>query len=202
MSAGRIRHLRAGAKGPKSPAFRLPSRTAASSSSPRQARRSAPVSGSRPPSRPRPSSPTSAPTRWGSTPRGCVRSSTATTAGCTPLLRDQRALAGIGRAHANEILMARSCRRSRSRRKLDDEQIERLAAAIHEDLEARARAARAGQGRQGRLPRPPPARRALPHAAASRSRQVDYEEHTVFYCAACQTGGRVLKDRRMSRLLR
>ena len=33
-------------------------------------------------------------------------------------------------------------------------------------------------------------------------RQVDYEEHTVFYCAPCQTGGRVLKDRRMSRLLR
>ena len=33
-------------------------------------------------------------------------------------------------------------------------------------------------------------------------RQVDYEEHTVFYCARCQTGGRVLKDRRISRLLK
>ena len=32
--------------------------------------------------------------------------------------------------------------------------------------------------------------------------QVDYDEHTVFYCPACQTGGRVLKDRRLSRLLR
>jgi formamidopyrimidine-DNA glycosylase len=32
--------------------------------------------------------------------------------------------------------------------------------------------------------------------------QVDFEEHTIFYCPNCQTGGRVLKDRRLSRLLR
>jgi formamidopyrimidine-DNA glycosylase len=32
--------------------------------------------------------------------------------------------------------------------------------------------------------------------------QVDFEEHTIFYCPDCQTGGRVLKDRRLSRLLR
>src|SRR5438132_1708118 len=32
--------------------------------------------------------------------------------------------------------------------------------------------------------------------------QVDFEEHTIFYCPGCQTGGRVLKDRRLSRLLR
>ena len=32
--------------------------------------------------------------------------------------------------------------------------------------------------------------------------RVDYEEHTVYYCPHCQTGGRVLKDRRLSRLLR
>ena len=32
--------------------------------------------------------------------------------------------------------------------------------------------------------------------------QVDYEEHTVYYCPTCQTGGRTLKDRRLSRLLR
>jgi formamidopyrimidine-DNA glycosylase len=33
-------------------------------------------------------------------------------------------------------------------------------------------------------------------------RRVDFEEHTIYYCASCQTGGRVLKDRRLSRLLR
>ena len=32
--------------------------------------------------------------------------------------------------------------------------------------------------------------------------RVDYEEHTVYYCPTCQTGGRILKDRRLSRLLR
>ena len=32
--------------------------------------------------------------------------------------------------------------------------------------------------------------------------QVDFEEHTIYYCPECQTGGRVLKDRRLSRLLR
>ena len=32
--------------------------------------------------------------------------------------------------------------------------------------------------------------------------RVDFEEHTIYYCPDCQTGGRVLKDRRLSRLLR
>ena len=32
--------------------------------------------------------------------------------------------------------------------------------------------------------------------------RVDFEEHTIYYCPSCQTGGRILKDRRLSRLLR
>jgi len=32
--------------------------------------------------------------------------------------------------------------------------------------------------------------------------RVDFEEHTIFYCPECQTEGRTLKDRRLSRLLR
>ena len=32
--------------------------------------------------------------------------------------------------------------------------------------------------------------------------RVDFEEHTIYYCPSCQTGGRLLKDRRLSRLLR
>ena len=32
--------------------------------------------------------------------------------------------------------------------------------------------------------------------------RVDYEEHTIYYCPDCQTKGRVLKDRRLSLLLR
>ena len=33
-------------------------------------------------------------------------------------------------------------------------------------------------------------------------RRVSFEEHTIFYCPTCQTGGRTLADRRLSRLLR
>ncbi|MGH3075342.1 MAG: zinc finger domain-containing protein, partial [Gaiellales bacterium] len=33
-------------------------------------------------------------------------------------------------------------------------------------------------------------------------RRVSFEEHTVFYCPTCQTDGRILADRRLSRLLR
>jgi formamidopyrimidine-DNA glycosylase len=33
-------------------------------------------------------------------------------------------------------------------------------------------------------------------------RIVSFDEHTVHYCPTCQTGGRVLADRRLSRLLR
>jgi formamidopyrimidine-DNA glycosylase len=33
-------------------------------------------------------------------------------------------------------------------------------------------------------------------------RRVSYESHEVTYCAACQTGGKVLADRRLSRLLK
>ena len=40
------------------------------------------------------------------------------------------------------------------------------------------------------------------HVCATPIAQIDFEEHTIFYCPQCQTGGRVLKDRRMSRLLR
>ena len=69
-----------------------------------------------------------------------------------PLLRDQRALAGIGRAHANEILLRARLSPFKASTELSDEEVERLAAAMHDDLARGARAARAGQGRLGRLP--------------------------------------------------
>jgi formamidopyrimidine-DNA glycosylase len=117
------------------------------------------------------------------------------------LLRDQRALAGIGRAHANEILHRAGLSPFALSGNLDDEEVERLAAAIRDDL-ARALELR-GRGKgdkdvylvHRRLGEPCP-------RCGDPLRQVDYEEHTVFYCAPCQTGGRILKDRRLSRLLR
>ena len=80
-----------------------------------------------------------------------------------PLLRDQRALAGIGRAHANEILLRA---RLSPFKALDGALATRRSSGSqrrsHEDLDARARAPRAGQGRRGGLPHPQPARRAVP----------------------------------------
>ena len=117
------------------------------------------------------------------------------------LLRDQRALAGIGRAHANEILHRAELSPFALSGKLGEEEIERLATAIQEDLTRALELREAGKGDKDvylvhrRLGEPCP-------RCGEPLRQVDYEEHTVFYCAACQTGGRVLKDRRMSRLLR
>ena len=44
-------------------------------------------------------------------------------------------------------------------------------------------------------------RRAVPRLRARPLARVDFEEHTIYYCPTCQTGGRSLKDRRLSRLL-
>ena len=62
------------------------------------------------------------------------------------LLRDQRALAGIGRAHANEILNRAQLSPFALSSKLGDEEIERLAAAIDEDLARALELREAGKG--------------------------------------------------------
>jgi formamidopyrimidine-DNA glycosylase len=118
-----------------------------------------------------------------------------------PLLRDQRAIAGIGRAHANEILLRARLSPFKASTELSPEEVERLATAIHDDLE---RALDLRLRRKGdkdvylvhnRLGEPCP-------QCATPIARVDFEEHTIYYCPACQTGGRLLKDRRLSRLLR
>jgi formamidopyrimidine-DNA glycosylase len=118
-----------------------------------------------------------------------------------PLLRDQRALAGIGRAHANEILWTARLSPFRLSTDLGDDEVAALAAAIHDDL-LRALALRLeGKGDaavyrvHGRFGEPCP-------RCDDTLRRVDFEEHTITYCPSCQTGGRILKDRRLSRLLR
>jgi formamidopyrimidine-DNA glycosylase len=118
-----------------------------------------------------------------------------------PFLRDQRALAGIGRAWSNEILNRARVSPYALSTELEDTEVERLAATIRETL---------AEGLELRL-------RGVPDAKAYRVHnrlgepcpncgtpiaRVDFEEHTIFYCPDCQTGGRVLKDRRLSRLLR
>jgi len=117
------------------------------------------------------------------------------------LLRDQRALAGIGRAWANEILHAAKLSPYQLSTDLSDEEVARLAAAMNAELarglELRERGA--DDAKTYRVHR----RLGEPcHVCGMPIAQVDFEEHTTFYCPDCQTGGRVLKDRRLSRLLR
>jgi formamidopyrimidine-DNA glycosylase len=118
-----------------------------------------------------------------------------------PLLRDQRAIAGIGRAHANEILLRARLSPFKASTELTSEEVERLAASIHGDLARALKLREAGKGDSvvyaihDRLGEPCP-------QCGTPIARVDFEEHTIYYCPACQTGGRLLKDRRLSRLLR
>jgi formamidopyrimidine-DNA glycosylase len=117
------------------------------------------------------------------------------------LLRDQRALAGIGRAWANEILHTARLSPFALSTDLDEEEVDRLAEAIDSELarglELRERGASNAKTYRvhDRLGQPC-------HVCGAALERVDYDEHTIYYCPACQTGGRILADRRMSRLLR
>lgn len=123
------------------------------------------------------------------------------------VLRDQRVIAGIGRSWVDEILHA--ARLSPFKRGSDLEPAE--AAALRAATVDRLGAALARYEEEVRLPIPDK----LPMPLAVHRRQgepcprcgerleaVHYEDYVMSYCPACQTGGRLLKDRRLSRLLK
>jgi formamidopyrimidine-DNA glycosylase len=117
------------------------------------------------------------------------------------LLRDQRAVAGIGRAWANEILHTARLSPYAMSTDLMPEQVGVLAEAtdseLRRGLELRERGANNAKVYRihDKLGEPC-------HVCGTPIARVDFEEHTIFYCPECQTGGRVLKDRRLSKLLR
>jgi formamidopyrimidine-DNA glycosylase len=117
------------------------------------------------------------------------------------LLRDQRVIAGIGRAWANEILHRAALSPYLLTQDLSEEQIGRLADAIDAELERGLELRERGANDKrtyrvhNRLGDPC-------YVCETPLARVDFEEHTIYYCPTCQTGGRILKDRRLSRLLR
>jgi formamidopyrimidine-DNA glycosylase len=124
------------------------------------------------------------------------------------LLRDQRAIAGIGRAYANEILHAARLSPFASAERLDDEEIERLYVAIRTELsegitEFRQFGARMALDKKAtgiyRVHRR--AGEPCPRCREPLQR-VDFAHHEIVYCPACQTSGKVYADRRRSRLLK
>jgi formamidopyrimidine-DNA glycosylase len=118
-----------------------------------------------------------------------------------PLLRNQKAIAGIGRAWANEILHAARLSPYALSTELTNEQVEQLATAMNDELR-RGLALREGGTKDARTYRVHNRLGEPCHVCGTPLAQVDFEEHTIYYCPTCQTGGRVLKDRRLSRLLR
>ena len=117
------------------------------------------------------------------------------------LLRDQRIVAGIGRAWANEILHHAKLSPYALSHDVTPEETDRLAEAIDAELtrglELRERGA--ADNRVYRVHK----RLAEPcYVCGTPIARVDFEEHTIYYCPECQTGGRVLKDRRLSKLLK
>jgi formamidopyrimidine-DNA glycosylase len=117
------------------------------------------------------------------------------------LLRDQRLIAGIGRAWANEILWSARLSPYALSTQVSDEEVHRLATAIRDEMDRGLELRLAGANDEktyrvhDKLGRPCE-RCGTPIA------RVDFEEHTIYYCPSCQTEGRVLKDRRLSRLLK
>jgi formamidopyrimidine-DNA glycosylase len=124
-------------------------------------------------------------------------------------LTDPRLLSGIGNAYSDEILHAAQLSPIAQTQKLKPPEWERLFAATRETLEiwierlradARDRfpekvtAFREGMAVHGRYGEPCP-------RCGERVLRIRYADNETNYCARCQTGGKVLADRGLSRLL-
>ena len=122
------------------------------------------------------------------------------------LLRDQRFVAGIGRGFSDDILHRAKLSPFDSLASLGADERKDLIAATHEVLEE---ATGKERERTGGLPAKMGDRFAIhnrhsqpcPRCAETMHR-ISYESHEITYCPACQTGGKILADRRLSRLLK
>jgi formamidopyrimidine-DNA glycosylase len=123
------------------------------------------------------------------------------------LLRDQRVIAGIGRSWVDEILWEAMLSPYKRGADLDSAEAARLRDAVVRTLTG----AIAHYEQVIALPIPdklPMPLRIHRHQGepcprcATKLEAVHFEDYVIAYCPTCQTEGRVLKDRRLSRLLR
>jgi len=125
-------------------------------------------------------------------------------------LTDPHVFSGIGNAYSDEILHAARLSPVKLTQALDDEEMARLFDAVRDVLREwtarlqqeaggefpeKVTAFRTGMAVHGRYGQP------CPRCGAPVQRIV-YARNEANYCAACQTGGRLLADRALSRLLR
>jgi formamidopyrimidine-DNA glycosylase len=123
------------------------------------------------------------------------------------LLRDQRVIAGIGRSWVDEILHEAKLSPFKRGSELSDEEAGRLRDAIVSEL------GRALAHYEEHLTLPIPDKLPMPLRVHRRNGEpcprcgdqleaVFYEDYVMCYCPTCQTDGKLLKDRRLSRLLK
>jgi formamidopyrimidine-DNA glycosylase len=122
------------------------------------------------------------------------------------ILRDQRTIAGVGRGYSDDILHQARLSPYAVLAKLTPDERARLIGAAHSIM---GEALVAERARSGGLPTKIGDHFVVHNRAGEPCpvcgddlRRVSYESHEVVYCPTCQTGGKVLADRRMSRLLR
>jgi formamidopyrimidine-DNA glycosylase len=122
------------------------------------------------------------------------------------ILRDQRTVAGIGRGYSDDILHAAKLSPYASLASLDEDERRALLDATHEILTA---ALEVERKRTGGLPTKIGDHFTVHNRSGTPCprcgddlRRVSYESHEVTYCPTCQTGGKILADRRLSRLVR
>ncbi len=122
------------------------------------------------------------------------------------ILRDQRTVAGMGRGYTDDALHRAGLSPYATLASLGGEQRERLLTAIGDVLEAGLAFERR---RRGGLPSKVGDHWVVHGRAGERCptcgevlQRVSYESYEVTYCPQCQTGGKVLADRRLSRLLK
>ncbi|WP_066582042.1 Fpg/Nei family DNA glycosylase [Cellulomonas timonensis] len=128
------------------------------------------------------------------------------------LLRDQGTIAGIGNAYSDEILHAARTspfaptqsfnaeRTAALHRAVVDVLTEAVGAAAGQPAAELKDAKRRGMRVHGRTGLPCPGADGVP--CGDTVREVSFADSSLQYCPTCQTGGQVLADRRMSRLLR
>jgi formamidopyrimidine-DNA glycosylase len=123
------------------------------------------------------------------------------------LLRDQHVIAGIGRSWVDEILHAARLSPFKRGSDLEEDEAHRLRTSIMRVLGG------AIETYERELSLPLPDKLPMPLTVHRRNGEpcprcgdtleaVFYEDYVMCYCPACQTDGRVLKDRRLSRLLK
>ena len=201
MSAGRLRLLRHGDKQPKTPAFRLSFEDGSSLVLTEAGAKKRAKVGLYTPEAIEEELAHLGPEAYGLSAEELAEILASDSRRLHAFLRDQRLIAGIGRAWANEILNHARLSPYALTTELSGEEVERLSGAIQEELarglELRERGASDKKVFRvhNRLGEP------CPQCGTPLAR-VDFEEHTIYYCPSCQTEGRILKDRRLSRLLR